>query len=131
MKKTTYSKVIRSDNDWERIAITYVKWVANRRDIELPNRCECPCIKVCWSSVGLSTQTKTGRYRYERRIRSVCWGHKEEVYNIRKDKKQGAYLYTKFVTELEIELPFWDWQPEVIDTSVNTSVSDLSMSENV
>lgn len=46
-----------------------------------------------------------------RRVQAVEWGHDEEVYNTRKDGRQGAYIYTKFVAELRIEIPNWDFDP--------------------
>lgn len=84
-------------------ALQYAKWLAARDGVELP-KLKTKCV---WSGVYRGA-------RWQRRIRAVEWGRDEDVYNTRKDGRRGAWLYTRFVPELTIEIPNWDFDPEPI-----------------
>ena len=107
-----------SDDDRERTAIAYAKWIAARDGIVIPPPTWGLKPRAIWSGVYSKTRKgKRGYAVFERRIRAVEWGREEDVYNTRKDGRQGAWSHKAWVSELTIELPHWDWQPEVIDTS--------------
>jgi len=106
-----------SDEDWERTAIAYAKWIAARDGIVLPPPTWGLKPRAIWSGVYSKARTNRGRPIWERRIKSVEWGREENVYNTRTDGRQGAWSHKAWKSELTIELPHWDWQPEVIDTS--------------
>jgi hypothetical protein len=103
----------RVPTDWSQAAIAYAMWLAKRDGITIPTDCEKP--RAVWSGVN---KLRGSKWIFERRIRAVSWGHEKDVYNTRKNGKRGAFLYRAFEAELTIELPHWDWQPEVFDESV-------------
>ena len=135
--KTTYPAERRTDAEWEETALTYARWLAAKRGIEVPQAglrgprsygysmptgVTYACVQ--WADVYEGrTRKRTRKWSGEvvyvqiatRRIRAVQWGYERGVYNTRKNGKQGAWLYNEFVPELEIELPHWDWVPKVID----------------
>jgi hypothetical protein len=113
-RNLTPSRVVKDDASWERTAILYAEWLARRDGVALPGGNERP--KAEWSGVYSKTRKGArGQAIYERRICSVAWGHKEPVYNTRKDGRRGAWLYDQFVPVLTITIPHWDWQPEVTE----------------
>ena len=112
-----------SDEDWQRTAITYAKWIAARDGVELPAPARGLKPRAIWSGVYSKTRKGArGRPIFERRIQRVEWGREEDVYNTRADGRRGAWSHKAWKPELTIELPHWDWQPEVIDTSAEESL---------
>jgi hypothetical protein len=100
-------------------AIAYAKWLAERDGIELP-KMEC---RVVWSGFVSGSKTRK-RTRWDgsvevnkawcNRISAVEWGREHEVYNTLKNGRRGAWLYNEFRAELTIEIPHWDFEPQVI-----------------
>lgn len=115
-------RIVVTDETEEKKAQQYARWLAARDGIKIPT---CGTIRLDWSGVYSKTR-KTGRGHaiYERRIRAVQWGHKEPVYNTRKDGRRGAWAYDKWVVDFEIGLPNWDWQP---DEPVEEIVGDMAI----
>jgi hypothetical protein len=110
--KTKIPSTAFTDAQWERTAITYALWLAEKRGIKLP---ECTS-RVEWSDVAV--YTSTNKRRHEKRIRAVTWGSWQEIYNTRKDDRRGAFSHKEWQVKFELELPHWDWNPEkVIDHS--------------
>lgn len=96
-------------------AKAYVRWLANRDGITIPALKQ----RVIWSGFYSATKTRNVKHyngvrtqpAFMKRIEAVEWGHKEPVYNTRKDGRRGAYLYSNWICELRIDIPHWDWEP--------------------
>lgn len=107
--RTTYPSDRRDDASWKRAAVAYAAWWADRQGISFPAG---RAARVHWDFV--CRMQAPGKKIRESRIRSVEWGHEETV----PDDRHPRGYYALWVCDLEIELPHWDWQPEVIDCSL-------------
>jgi len=124
-RKPAVPKVTLDRGGWERKAITYARWLAERDGIALPNGPDVILpgwnsrhwprdanVSIEWCTVYVPT--KTGEQRAEYRICSVSWGRVCGVFNMSK----------QFEADIRVELPHWDWvEPEVIDLSHSTTLA--------
>lgn len=90
-------------DDWERKAIIYARWLAARDGIKLAENSACiyersnsPKPFAVWDTIPVRRQ---GKIVQEKRIRAVEWRH----------RLAGGGTETA----LRIDLPHWDWVPEV------------------
>jgi hypothetical protein len=95
-----YPSTAFSRDDWERAAINYAVWLAEKRGIALPASDPWKGYRhrptALWAGAqSLTRKAKSGRPIMEQRIWAVSW-------------PCGGPT---------IELPGWDFQPEVIDLS--------------
>ena len=112
----------RVQTNFEATAVEYARWIARRDGISIltgPGS-YYKAHRVEWGYVESATKSRTQRSwngetrivpMYEKRVRAVEWGHDEERFNERKDRRRGAWSHTEFVPELRIELPHWDFNP--------------------
>lgn len=99
----------------ERKAQEYARWLAQRDGITLPSG----LIRVEWGHHTSTWRRKNQHFwngtrevaATERRIRAVEWGREVAVYNERKDRRRGAWLYNRFDVDVRIEIPNWDFDP--------------------
>jgi hypothetical protein len=122
-KKPVYPRERFTDRKWEQTAIEYVRWLAKRDGVALPENHWRNQPRAMWSGVYSKTRKRAGGHPiFERRIQCVEWGHEEEVFNTRKDGKRGAWLYNKWVCEVRFTLPNWDFQPDLIEVSADDAL---------
>jgi hypothetical protein len=102
----------------ERRAKEYARWLMKRDGIEMPTYGAGKC-RVVWSGFYSATKTRNVHHwdgnqihqAYIRRIEAVEWGREEEQYNERKNGRRGAWTHNKWICELRINIPNWDFEP--------------------
>ena len=95
-------------------AIAYAEWIAKRDGIQISNG----KIRCAWSGFYSAWSKRNQRFYggakevelYCHRICAVEWGHEEEVYNVRKDGRRGAWSHNQWVAESRIDIPHWDFE---------------------
>jgi hypothetical protein len=108
-----------SESKWESTAIQLAVVIAKKRGIKLPDGTEYPRLKPRAQWSGVNRHRENGGQYFERRIRAVEWGFEDTFYKRRKNVRRGGLLHNKWKCELEIELPYWDFVPEVIDLNAS------------
>jgi hypothetical protein len=129
----------------EEAALKYARWLATRdgKDVQryrtrFEQRDEFwvrDSYRVEWGCVESKHKRRRRRPRWTGgfsaefpamldRVRAVEFGTARNVYNERKDGRQGAYLYTEFVSEIRIEIPHWDFEYPPLELCEDHALGD-------